>query len=45
MNITRTMTRATYATSLDPKLVQPPLDYAYKYKLPSRPVSAQELMA
>jgi NitT/TauT family transport system substrate-binding protein len=44
-DITRTMTRATYATSLDPKLVQPPLDYAYKYKLLSRPVSAQELMA
>jgi NitT/TauT family transport system substrate-binding protein len=38
------MTRATYATSADPKLLQPPLDIAYKYKFIDRQMSASELL-
>ncbi len=38
------MTRATYSTSADPKLLQPPLDIAYKYKFIDRQISASELL-
>lgn len=41
----REMTRALYATSLTPQMIQPPLDAAAKYGLLSRPVSAGELIA
>jgi hypothetical protein len=43
--IVQNMTRATYATSADPKLLQPPLDFAYKYKFIDRPMTAGELFA
>jgi NitT/TauT family transport system substrate-binding protein len=39
------MTRAVYATSLTPQMIQPPLDAAAKYGLISRPVTASELIA
>jgi NitT/TauT family transport system substrate-binding protein len=40
----RAMTRAVYATSLTPQMIQPPLDAASKYGLLSRPVTAGELI-
>ncbi len=40
----RTMNRIVWATSLDPKLMQPVLDLAAKYKLIDRPVAAADLM-
>ena len=40
----RTMNRIEWATSLDPKLMQPVLDIAAKYKLIDRPVAATDLM-
>jgi NitT/TauT family transport system substrate-binding protein len=40
----RTMNRIVWATALDPKLMQPVLDIAAKYKLIDRPVAASELM-
>ena len=39
------MTRAFYATSNDPKLVQAPLDFAFKYGLLPRAVTAAEFIA
>ncbi|HXF35200.1 MAG TPA: ABC transporter substrate-binding protein [Candidatus Acidoferrales bacterium] len=41
----REMTRAVYATTLTPQMIQPPLDAAAKYGLLSRPVTASELIA
>lgn len=38
------MTRATYSVDVDARLLQPPLDIAYKYKLLERPMSATELL-
>lgn len=37
------MTRASYAPSQDLKLFQPPLDFAYKFKIVDRQLSASEL--
>lgn len=37
--------RANYATTLDPKLMQPVLDVAVKYKLIAEPVNASSLIA
>jgi NitT/TauT family transport system substrate-binding protein len=42
-SVVQSMTRATYSTSADPKLLQPPLDFAYKYKFIERPMTASEL--
>ena len=42
-SVVQRMTRATYATSADSKLLQPPLDFAYKYKFIERPMTASEL--
>jgi NitT/TauT family transport system substrate-binding protein len=41
----RTMTRVTFGTSLDPRLIQPILDVAYRFKELAKPVSAAELSA
>lgn len=41
----RAMTRAVYATSLDPKMVQPVLDNAAKFKSLDRPFKAADLIA
>ena len=41
--VVQNMTRATYSTSADPKLLQPPLDFAYKYKFIDRAMTASEL--
>lgn len=41
----RAMTRTTYATSLDPKLMQPVLDIAATYHLIAKPVVATSLIA
>jgi NitT/TauT family transport system substrate-binding protein len=38
------MTRSTYAQSADPKLIQPALDAAYRYKFIDRAMSAGELL-
>ncbi len=40
----RSMNRTTYATSLDPRLMQPVLDIAAKYKLIEKPVAAADLI-
>jgi NitT/TauT family transport system substrate-binding protein len=40
----RSMTRAIWATSLDPKLMQPVIDLAAKYKLIEAPVNAGDLI-
>ena len=40
----RTMNRVVWATSLDPRLMQPVLDIAAKYKLIDRPVAAADLI-
>jgi NitT/TauT family transport system substrate-binding protein len=42
--LTRTMNRIGYATSLDPKLMQPVLDIALRYGLIEKAVTAQELI-
>ncbi|HXF33443.1 MAG TPA: ABC transporter substrate-binding protein [Candidatus Acidoferrales bacterium] len=42
---TKNLTRATFATSLDPKLMQPVLDIAAKYGLLEKPVDAKTLIA
>ena len=42
---TKNMVRATFATSLDPKLMQPVLDIAVKYGLLEKPVAAATLIA
>lgn len=41
----RGMARCSYAESLDPKLIQPSLDLAYKFKLLERPIAAAEMFA
>jgi hypothetical protein len=41
----RTMTRARFATSLDPRLMQPVLDFAYKNGALDKPVNATSLIA
>jgi NitT/TauT family transport system substrate-binding protein len=41
----RAMKRTRYATSLDPKLMQPVLDVALKYQLIEKPVLAVDLIA
>lgn len=38
------MTRAAYATTLDPNMIQPELDIASRYNILERPVSAAELI-
>jgi NitT/TauT family transport system substrate-binding protein len=43
-NAVRTMTRVTYAVNADPKLIQPALDIAYKFKLMDRAMNATELL-
>jgi ABC-type nitrate/sulfonate/bicarbonate transport system substrate-binding protein len=43
--LTHAMNRISYATSLDPKLMQPVLDIAVRYGLIERPVRAQDLIA
>jgi len=40
----RTMTRPIFATSLDPRLLQPPLDIAYRYGVLTKPVRAEVLV-
>jgi NitT/TauT family transport system substrate-binding protein len=40
----RTMNRVVWATSLDPRLMQPVLDIAAKYKLIDRPIAATDLI-
>lgn len=44
LDVTRVMTRAVYSESLDPRLIQPSVDVAYRYKLLDRPVSASEII-
>lgn len=41
----RRMTRAVYAESVTPALLQPAFDAAYKYKLMTKPVKADDLIA
>lgn len=41
---TLTMTRAIYSEALDPRLIQPSVDVAFRYKLLDRAVSASEIM-
>lgn len=41
----RTTPRTTYATSLDPKMMQPALDIAARYSLIEKPVNAASLIA
>lgn len=41
----RKMTRAVYAETLTPQMIQPALDAAYKYKLTTKPVKADDLIA
>lgn len=43
-DVIRTMTRATYALSADPRLIQPPLDIGYKFKILDRAMTAGELI-
>jgi NitT/TauT family transport system substrate-binding protein len=38
------MTRAVFATSLDPRMMQPVLDVAARYKLIEKPLSARDLV-
>ncbi|MGA2394146.1 MAG: ABC transporter substrate-binding protein [Candidatus Lustribacter sp.] len=38
------MGRSVYGIDLDPKLIQPPLDVAYRYGFLDRPVSAADIM-
>ncbi len=45
LTTTLAMTRAVYSESLDPRLIQPSLDVAYRYKLLDRPVDASEIIA
>jgi NitT/TauT family transport system substrate-binding protein len=40
----KSMTRTTFATSLDPKLMQPVIDIAVRYKLIAQPVKATDLI-
>jgi len=42
---TQTMTRAVYSESLDPRLIQPSIDVAFRYKLLDRAVNASEIIA
>jgi len=38
------MTRAVFATSLDPRMMQPVLDVAAKYKIIDKPLAASDLV-
>jgi hypothetical protein len=38
------MTRSTYSTRLDPRVMQPALDIGFKYKILSRQVNVDELI-
>jgi NitT/TauT family transport system substrate-binding protein len=40
----KSMTRSVYATSLDPKLMQPVIDIAVRYNLIEKPVNAADLI-
>lgn len=40
----RAMNRASFATSLDPKMMQPVLDIAYRYRAIDKPVAAADLI-
>jgi NitT/TauT family transport system substrate-binding protein len=40
----KTMTRAVYATSIDPKLMQPVIDLAVRYKALDKPANAADLV-
>ena len=40
----RAMNRASFATSLDTKLMQPVLDVAYRYRVIEKPVVAADLI-
>jgi NitT/TauT family transport system substrate-binding protein len=40
----KAMRRSSYSTGFDPKMLQPSLDAAYKFKVMSRPVTVDELM-
>jgi NitT/TauT family transport system substrate-binding protein len=44
LETTRSMTRAVYSESLDPRLIQPSIDVAFKYKLLDRAVNAGEIV-
>jgi NitT/TauT family transport system substrate-binding protein len=44
-DIAKSLTRATFATSINPKLMQPVLDIALRYGLLDRPVDAASLIA
>lgn len=44
VDLIRSMNRATYATTLDQRLMQPVLDIAAKYKVLDRRISASELV-
>jgi NitT/TauT family transport system substrate-binding protein len=41
----RSMTRAPYASRLEPALIQPQLDLAYKFNLIAKPINATDLIA
>jgi NitT/TauT family transport system substrate-binding protein len=43
--IAKSLTRATFATSIEPKLMQPVLDIAFRYGLLEHPVEAASLIA
>ncbi len=43
-DIVKKLTRATFATSLDPKMMQPVLDIGYRYGLLEKPVDAATLI-
>jgi hypothetical protein len=45
VEVIKAMHRTRFATSLDPKLIQPVLDIAFRYKVIDRPVSAAQIMA
>jgi NitT/TauT family transport system substrate-binding protein len=44
LDTTLSMTRAVYAEALEPKMIQPSLDVAYRYQMLERPVGASEVM-
>lgn len=44
-DLARSMNRIGYATSLDPRLMQPVLDIALRYQLIEKPVAARDLIA
>lgn len=44
LDTTLTMTRAVYSENLDPKMIQPSVDVAYRYNMLERPVAASEII-